>query len=211
MKAHAFAEAEKAAGHSVKRCCELLEVSRGALDERLDPTPSVKQRSDLELTAKITAVHTESKGTYESPRVHQELNKRGVECGTRRVRRLMRQSGLEGRCKKRRRKTTTPDSAAEAALDLIQRAFGPGPRSTAATSATSPIYRYLGGMGVSGHRHRSVVAPSRRVGAGQPHAHRAGRRRADHGTSEPWPGQRAHLPLRPRMSRRIPVVVATPR
>ena len=38
---------------------------------------------------------------------------RGIEVGKRRVRRLMRQAGLEGRCKKRWRKTTVADPAAE--------------------------------------------------------------------------------------------------
>jgi len=126
VKTHPFIEAEKVAGHSVKRCCELLEVSRAAFYGRLDPTPSAKEQSDAELVEKITAIHTESKGTYGSPRVHQALRKQGVACGKRRVRRLMRQAGLEGRCKKRWRKTTIADPAAEAALDLIQRAFGPG-------------------------------------------------------------------------------------
>ncbi len=126
MKAHPFIEAEKVAGHSVKRCCELLEVSRAAFYGRLDPTPSAKEQSDAELAEKIEAIHTESKGTYGSPRVHKALRKQGVECGKRRVRRLMRLAGLEGRCKRRWRKTTIADPAAEAALDLIQRAFGPG-------------------------------------------------------------------------------------
>jgi transposase InsO family protein len=48
-----------------------------------------------------------------------------VACGKRKVTRLMRQAGLEGRCKKRWRKTTVADPAAEAARDLIQRHFGP--------------------------------------------------------------------------------------
>jgi len=126
VKAHPFIEAEKVAGHSVKRCCELLEVSRAAFYGRLDPTPSAKEQSDAELAEKIEAIHTESKGTYGSPRVHKALRKQGVECGKRRVRRLMRLAGLEGRCKRRWRKTTIADPAAEAALDLIQRAFGPG-------------------------------------------------------------------------------------
>ena len=126
MKVNPFIEAEKVAGHSVKRCCELLEVSRAAFYERLDPTPSTKEQSDAILAQRIKEIHAESKGTYGSPRVHQELHKRGVECGKRRVRRLMRQAGLEGRCKKRWRKTTIVDPAAEAALDLIRRAFGPG-------------------------------------------------------------------------------------
>ena len=43
MKAQPFIEAEKVAGHSVKRCCELLEVSRAAFYERLDLTPSAKE------------------------------------------------------------------------------------------------------------------------------------------------------------------------
>jgi len=58
--------------------------------------------------------------------VHRALRKAGVDCGKRRVRRLMRGAGLEGRAKKRWRTTTVVDPAAEAALDLIQRAFGPG-------------------------------------------------------------------------------------
>ena len=43
----------------------------------------------------------------------------------RRVQRLMRLAGLEGCCKKRYRKSTTPDPVADLAWDLIQRAFGP--------------------------------------------------------------------------------------
>jgi putative transposase len=37
----------------------------------------------------------------------------------------MRMAGLEGRCKKRRRKTTVADPEAEPGKDLIQRHFGP--------------------------------------------------------------------------------------
>ena len=48
----------------------------------------------------------------------------------------MRMQGLEGRCKKRWRKTTIADPAAEAALDLVQRHFGPRRCSTPATWAT---------------------------------------------------------------------------
>ena len=70
-------------------------------------------------------MHAESDGTYGSPRVHHELVKRGVACGRRRVRRLMRRAGLEGRAKKRWRTTTIPDPEVERAKDLIQRHFGP--------------------------------------------------------------------------------------
>jgi transposase InsO family protein len=121
-----FIEAEEAAGRSVNNACRLLEVSRAAYYQRRQDVPSAREIADVELTERITAIHTEAKGTYGSPRVHRELAKRGVECGKRRVRRLMRNAGLEGRCKKRWRKTTIADPAAGATLDLIQRAFGPG-------------------------------------------------------------------------------------
>ena len=125
MTVDPFIEAEEVAGHGATRACRLLEVSRSAYYERKKALPSAKELCDHELTEKITAVHAESKGTYGSPRVHKELVKRGVACGRRRVRRLMRRAGLEGRCKRRWRTTTVPDPAAEAAKDLIQRHFGP--------------------------------------------------------------------------------------
>jgi transposase len=85
-----------------------------------------RERSDAELLVKIREVHEESGGTYGAPRVHHELLARKVACGRRRVRRLMRIHGLEGRCRKRWRKTTIQDRAAETeALDLIQRCFEP--------------------------------------------------------------------------------------
>jgi transposase InsO family protein len=111
VKVDPFIEAEEAAGHSVKHCCELFEVSRAAYYERKKAIPSKREVSDVELAERIADIHTTSKGTYGSPRIHAELRRQGVGCGRRRVRRLMRRAGLEGRCKKRWRKTTVPDPA----------------------------------------------------------------------------------------------------
>ena len=126
MSVDPFIEAEEAAGHSVMNACCLLEVSRAAYYQRRKAVPSHRAVTDAELTERINAIHDESKGTYGSPRVHRALRKQGVGCGKRRVRRLMREAGLEGRCKKRWRTTTVADPDAEAALDLIRRHFGPG-------------------------------------------------------------------------------------
>jgi transposase InsO family protein len=120
-----FIEAEEASGHSVKRCCELFEVSRAAYYQRRRDEPSPRDVADAELTAKIREIHHESDGTYGSPRVSEELRHRGEAVGRRRVRRLMGQAGLEGRAKKRWRTTTIPDPDVERAKDLIQRHFGP--------------------------------------------------------------------------------------
>jgi putative transposase len=127
VKVDPFIEAEKAAGHGVQRACRLLEVSRAAYYQRRTGLPSPRATADAAITAKITSIHTESKGTYGSPRVHQALRRDGAGCGKRRVARLMRAAGLEGRRKKRWRTTTIADPAAERARDLIQRDFAPRP------------------------------------------------------------------------------------
>ena len=125
MKLDPFIEAEKTAGHSVQKTCALFEVSNSAYYQRRNGAPSAREVCDAELLEKIKAIHAESKGTYGAPRVHQELLHRHVAAGKRKVTRLMRQGGLEGRCKKRWRTTTLADPDAEAARDLIQRHFGP--------------------------------------------------------------------------------------
>jgi putative transposase len=125
MTVDPFIEAEEVAGHSVQNACRLLEVSRAAYYQRRQAAPSRREVTDADLLEQIAAIHTESKGTYGSPRIHKELGQRQVACGRRRVSRLMRAAGLEGRCKKRWRTTTVADPDAELARDLIQRHFGP--------------------------------------------------------------------------------------
>ena len=126
MKLQPFIEAEQAAGHSVARCCDLFEVSRAAYYQRIDATPTARQLSDDELTIKIRAIHAESNGTYGSPRVTAELRRHGDTVSRRRVRRLMRRAGLEGRAKKKWKATTIADPEAAAAADRIRRAFATG-------------------------------------------------------------------------------------
>jgi transposase InsO family protein len=127
VKAHPFIGAEKAAGHGVARACRLLKVSRAAYYQRLSGVPSARRAADAVLSARIAGIHEESRGTCGSPRVHRALLRQDAGCGKRRVARLMRAAGLEGRRRKRWRATTIVDPAAERARDLIQRDFAPRP------------------------------------------------------------------------------------
>ena len=106
MKLDPFIEAEEVAGRSVKACCDMFEVSRAAYYQRKKQIPSARDVSDGELVEQIRLVHDDSDGTYGSPRVHKELLHQGHHVGKRRVTRLMRANGLEGRCKRRWRRTT---------------------------------------------------------------------------------------------------------
>ncbi|GAB2455574.1 hypothetical protein [Streptomyces incanus] len=64
MSVHLFIEAEKQAGHSVKRACELLKVSRAAFYARRTGRPGPRAVRDAELTEKIAEVHATSRGAY---------------------------------------------------------------------------------------------------------------------------------------------------
>ncbi|WP_326695192.1 IS3 family transposase [Streptomyces sp. NBC_01766] len=125
MTVHPFIEAEKQAGHSVKRACELMKVSRTAFYARRSGQPGPRAVRDAELTEQITEVHATSGGTYGAPRVHAVLKRAGAGCGRRRVARLMRAAGLQGRHRRRRHMTTIPDPGAAFRPDLIVRDFQP--------------------------------------------------------------------------------------
>jgi transposase InsO family protein len=122
VKVYPFIEAEKAGRRNVWRACVLLQVSRAAFYSHLTG-PSQRERDDAGLTAEIQAVHAGSKGRYGAPRVHAELTRRGRRHGRKRVARLMRQAGIQGKTPKRWRKTTIADPAAAARGDQIRRDF----------------------------------------------------------------------------------------
>ncbi|MFI5534224.1 IS3 family transposase [Kitasatospora sp. NPDC051853] len=125
MTVHPFIEAEKRAGHNVRRACELLKVSRAAFYARRDGAAGSRAVRDAELTEKITEVHETSHGSYGAPRVHAALRREGERCGRRRIARLMRQAGLAGLHRRRRQRTTVPDPNATARPDLLLRDFEP--------------------------------------------------------------------------------------
>ena len=123
MNLYPFIEAERAQQRSVKRTCELLEVSRAAYYAHHAGAVPARQRTDEELTKHIRLAHQASKGRYGAPRIHAELRRRGHRHGRKRVARLMRAAGLCGRTPRRFKRTTVPDPAAAARADLIRRDF----------------------------------------------------------------------------------------
>ncbi|MBT2368893.1 IS3 family transposase [Streptomyces sp. ISL-10] len=135
MTVHPFIEVEKRDGHNVKRACELLQVSRAAFFARRSGRPGPRAVRDAELTEKIAEVHENSRGTYGVPRVHAVLQRQGEDCGRRRIARLMRNAGLQGRHRRRRQLTTIPDPRAAARPDLVVRDFCSWPSRAAARTA----------------------------------------------------------------------------
>jgi transposase InsO family protein len=123
VSCYPFIEAERAQRRNVKRACELMKVSRSAYYAARGCRPSPRAAQDAELAARVTVVHAESKGRYGSPRVHAQLRAQGLRHSRKRVARLMRAQGLQGRAAKRWKKTTIADPAAAARADRIRRDF----------------------------------------------------------------------------------------
>ena len=73
MNVYPFIEAEKAQQRTLKRACELLEVSRAAYYAHRAGSVSARQRTDEQLTDHIRQAHQASKGRYGAPRIHAEL------------------------------------------------------------------------------------------------------------------------------------------
>jgi transposase InsO family protein len=101
----------------------VLDVSTSGFYAWLVRKPSKRARRDAELIEKIKRIHAESRGTYGAPRIHAELVHDGDRVGIKRVERLMRQAGLEGVSRRKKRKTTRRDADARPSLDLVQRDF----------------------------------------------------------------------------------------
>lgn len=82
------------------------------------------QKANQQLTAAIHTIHASSYGTYGSPRVHAQLRAEGWSCSKQRVERLMRRTGLRGKCKRRARPLTTQSQhSLPVAENLLNRKF----------------------------------------------------------------------------------------
>ncbi len=122
MSLFRFIDAEKAL-YSISLLCRVLGVSRSGYYAWSRRPPSSRSVEDSTLIVRIREVHESSRRTYGYPRVHAELNSLGIECGRRKVARLMREDGLRGCMRGKRRSITRPEAKAAHAPDLVDRRF----------------------------------------------------------------------------------------
>jgi putative transposase len=104
--------------------CRVLCVSRSGWytwHTRNRPTP--RELRDAELTAEIKRIHSDSRGTYGSPRVHAQLLREGIAASKDRVARLMRMLGLRGKVRRRFVVTTDSEHDRPVAPNTLNREF----------------------------------------------------------------------------------------
>jgi transposase InsO family protein len=125
------------ADYGVTRLCRVLAVPRRqGYYEWLAAQPARHRRAEAEdqLAAEIRGIHGDHRGAYGSPRVTAELRRRGRPVNRKRVERIMRERGIVGHTRRRRRSLTRPDATAAPAPDLIGRDF----------TAPAPGQRFVG-------------------------------------------------------------------
>jgi putative transposase len=120
-------DAQKAAGFPVAAACQAAGVTRSAYYAWTTGTqgPAERHREQATLVSEIRRIHARSYGTYGSPRITAELDRRGWRVNHKRVERLMRVHGIVGHRPRRRRSLTKPDAGAAPAPDLLGRLFDP--------------------------------------------------------------------------------------
>lgn len=119
---YAFIRAEKAK-HSIAALCRLLEVSTSGYYAWEARPRSEREKEDEVLSTHIRAIHKASRGTYGSPRVHEQLRRDGFDVSRKRVVRLMKEAGIAGLRPKRWRQTTDSNHSFDVAPNLLERDF----------------------------------------------------------------------------------------
>jgi transposase InsO family protein len=103
--------------------CRVLRVSPSGYYAWKRRAVSKRATRDAELADEIAQAHERSYGIYGSPRVHRELRARGVRASRKRIERLMRQSGLRGRQKRRFVRTTDSRHDRPVVPNVLARTF----------------------------------------------------------------------------------------
>lgn len=111
------------ANFPIKLMCELLEVARSGYYAWKERQPSERAKENEVLAREIEDIHGESRKTYGSPRIREELRARGRKVSRKRVARIMRQKGIYGRRRRKFKKTTDSNHKHPVADNVLDRNF----------------------------------------------------------------------------------------
>jgi putative transposase len=101
------------------------QIAPAAYDDAARRAPSARAVRDERLKAMISRVHQDNYGVYGARKVWLALNGEGIPVARCTVERLMRELGLAGARRGKRKRTTVPDPSAARPADLVQRRFSP--------------------------------------------------------------------------------------
>lgn len=115
----------------VSAMCPVLDVSSSGYYAWHRRPPSRRQQANEALVAQIQIVHKQSRQTYGSPRITEELQEQGHVCGHNRVARLMQTHDIRAKMSKVFKQTTKSDPSARVAPNVLAQDFhAAGPNQT---------------------------------------------------------------------------------
>ena len=127
--------------YGVGELCHALMVSRsGYRAWKRGGTPKRQRLTDAQLITLIRSIHAEYKGAYGSPRMIRELRDRGFPISKGRVERVMRESGIRARHKRRYKATTDSRHGLPVARNRLDRQFQPSAPNQAWSSDITYVW-----------------------------------------------------------------------
>jgi transposase InsO family protein len=107
----------------VTTMCRVLQVKKASYYAWVSRPPSQHAEDDAQLAEAIKAIHSASRRTYGSPRVHEELKAQGQQHGEKRIARIMQEEELRAKTPRRFRVTTDSTHAHPIAPNRLDRQF----------------------------------------------------------------------------------------
>jgi putative transposase len=108
----------------VEPICQALEVAPSTYYAAASRPPSARRVRDEQLKTEVKRVHTQNLDVYGAYKVWRQFRREGIDAGRDRIARLMREVGIAGeRRGKKKWRTTTPDEIARRPADLVNRQF----------------------------------------------------------------------------------------
>jgi putative transposase len=143
----------------VEPICAAIGVPVSTYYARRSRKPCRRALEDRTLVAEIYAARAGYRSVYGVRKTWKQLRRQGVEVGRDRVARLMRQEGLEGVRRGKKRRTTIPaERTLERARDLVQRNFSATRSNEKWVADIERHEALLNRAVVKGHRLRLVAA-----------------------------------------------------
>ena len=124
--------------HSLSQLFAVFEVKRSGYYAWLKAPDSQREATDAVLLVKVRAVYEDHQGRYGAPRIQDALAKQGDSHGCKRIARLMKEAGMQGRCSRRFVPCTTDSNHDHPIAPnlLAERAAPTGPNQTWVTDLT---------------------------------------------------------------------------
>jgi len=107
----------------IEKMCKVFEVSRSGYYAWIKRKPSNRLKENEQLISEINRIFIESRSTYGSPRMAEELKRRGYNVSRPRVARLMRKENIRSIVKKKYVVTTDSKHRYKASPNLLNRRF----------------------------------------------------------------------------------------